>query len=574
MADPQTPQDQAPAQPLFDMSKAQPIAAPTSKPLFDMSKAQPISAPSTPSAGTVARRGPGGEQTVDPNILKEAGQGIVGSALEGVAGLGGLIQKIPVVGPKLVPQEGLQAESQIAEKLQQTPTQKLGAAAETVGEFATGDIALETGLDKLGKIAAKYPHVMEVLEKFPKASKKILGEAVTKSGETIAKQTTVGAAQGAVSESRPGGEGTAEGAKHGAEGAAIGSTAAEIIEAAAKPLMRTVGLATTAEQDITRAAQPAKRNQRFLKDWSIAKNRIAKEVEAEGKFESLGDAADRLRDVRQSLWRDEVQPKVYAHANEELFPSSALPVRAGTPPARNPVAEAIRDRIPKSQTVSQHTKAFNKAMEAKAAMFDGPMKVAEAEQLLEQMNAELDVKGYWKKTPSEKEAAQKADPYIASRVAGGDALREQLYNHLEKAGEPIKDLKREYGAIANVEKEISGQSMVVDRQRPVSLKTLIAVASGHPVGIAAAIADKIYNDPAAILNRAVSKATPDTALGSAVKATVSGAGAVAKKAAPVVGSIWFRASDGSIRTANADQWDEIQKVDPGAQQVHAGGGKK
>lgn len=537
----------------LDLSKSVPVPQAAPAVQLDLSKSVPIQQ-TAPPVGTVARRGPGGEISSDPGVLKEAVQGAAGSFLEGEAGLGGLIRKIPVIGPKLIPEEGLQAESQLAESLQQTPTQKLGAGAETVGEFAVPDVALETGMEKLGKLAAKYPHVLEVMEKFPKAAK------------TILKQTTIGAAQGAVKESRPGGEGTAAGAEHGAEGAALGSTAAELTGTVVKPVAKAMGVATSAEEDLVRAAQPGKRNLRFLEDWSIAKPRIAKEVEEGGTFSSLGEAADRMRDVRQNLWNNEVKPAIAKHANEELLKPPGWSPTAGTVPAKNPVATAVRSRITRAMQKVSPEKA--EAIEAFAKKYDGPINVKEAEEELEQLNAELTTEGYWKKTPDERAAAEKADPSIGAKSAAVGALRNSLYDHLEMAGETgIKDSKRTYGAIANIEKEIRGQSIVGMKQRPLSLKQIIALASGHPVGIAASLVDKIYNSPESLLNRAVAKSEPAGPVKSAAQAIASGAGTVAAKAAPAGGSIMFRASDGSIRTAPEDQWEAIQKVDPNARQV-------
>jgi NAD(P)-dependent dehydrogenase (short-subunit alcohol dehydrogenase family) len=71
---------------------------------------------------------------------------------------------------------------------------------------------------------------------------------------------------------------------------------------------------------------------------------------------------------------------------------------------------------------------------------------------LEHINGELTDVGYWKKTASERAAAEKANPQIASRVAATNSLREELYSRLESLGEHnIQDLKHEYGAIADVE---------------------------------------------------------------------------------------------------------------------------
>lgn len=566
--EPQNQQTTPPPPPGFKPVEQGAQAVPPPPPGF-----KPVAAPAS-TAGTVTRRGPGGELTMDPNVLKEAGQGILGGALETTAGIGGLIQKIPVIGPKLIPEQGLKAESQVAEELQQTTSQKLGAGAETVGEFATMDAAVEKGLASAVKIAARNPEAVHLMETAPKYMKEILKHTM--------KGAITGGAEGGVRESRPGGEGTAEGIEKGAAGGAAGgfvaSTAGEVI----KPLGKAVGIGTTSEEDLVRALQPGKRNYRFLDNWDTAKDRIVKEVGEDGSFKDLGEAADRFQAVRQDLWNSEVKPAVARHVGEDLFPASALPVPTGTAPARNPVAEAIRNRIPKSNTVSQHSKQFNKAMEAKAKMFESPMKVGDAEELLERMNAELDVEGYWKKTPGERAAAEKVDPYIASRVAAGDELREQLYSHLEKAGEPnIKGLKKEYGAIASLEHDIRGRVNVADRQQPVSLKTAIGIgagiAHGGPGGAAIAslpVVDKVFNNPKSLLNRAVSKATPAGPVKAAIQDIASGAATVAQKAAPAVGSIMFRGSDGLIHKVNEDQWEKVKEIDPNAKQLFGSGGKK
>jgi len=244
-----------------------------------------------------------------------------------------------------------------------------------------------------------------------------------------------------------------------------------------------------------------------------------------------------------------------------------LPVPAGTPPARNAVADAVRSRI--TPSMSKLNKQGATAIEKFAQKYEAPLKVGEAEADLEHMNAELDTMGYWKKSPAERAAAEKADPAVASRVAATDAIRNALYNHLDAAGEAgIKDLKREYGAIANVEKEIRGQAPVAGRARPLSLKQIIALASGHPVGIGAAFLDKIYNSPESLLNRAVSKVEPAGPVKAAAQNVAEGAGIVAKKSAPAVGTILFTASDGSVRKVNEDQWEKVKEIDPGAKKVN------
>jgi hypothetical protein len=405
--------------------------------------------------------------------------------------------------------------------------QKIGSAAETVGEFAAGDEALGA----LGKMAKAPEALLALAERYPKTAKLLMGAT---------KGATTAGAQGAVKESGPGGEGPVKGAKEGAIGGAIGGALAEGTGQVIKPVAKSLGLGTAAEEDITRAAQPGKRNDRFISDWALAKDRLAQELGEGGKYKDFQDAADRIMDVRQKLWDDEIKPAIDKHASEEMFPAVAMTPQPGMV-QYNPVSQAIRDRItPAMQRVSRQSA---KAIEKFAQKFDGPMSIGDAEQTLEHMNAELTDLGYWKKTPSERAAAEKANPAIASRAAAVSSLRDELYNRLDALGEKgMKDLKKQYGAVANVEKEIRGQINTSGRQRPISLKQIIGItagiAHGGPLGAAAAavpVLDKLYNDPVSLLNRAVTKAAPEGAIKATAKKSVRAAGAVAEKAAPALG---------------------------------------
>jgi hypothetical protein len=46
-----------------------------------------------------------------------------------------------------------------------------------------------------------------------------------------------------------------------------------------KPVAKAAGLLSTAEEDITRAAKPGKRNVNFISDWALAKDRYIEEVD-------------------------------------------------------------------------------------------------------------------------------------------------------------------------------------------------------------------------------------------------------------------------------------------------------
>lgn len=484
---------------------------------------------------------------------------VLASTPEMVAGVQKELGKTVRGGAELVNKvlpKSMQIPTGSPEALESTNmAQTAGGLGENVAEFAMGDEALK-GISWLDSLA-KSPRMLEIMEKYPKTAKLIMG---------MAKGAGMGGAQGAVKAAGEGKSAT-EGAKEGAEGGAIGAGAGEVLGSVAKPLGKAVGLGTSAEEDIMRAAQPGKRNTRFLEYWKDAAPYIRQEVEEGGKFENFGEAADRIRDVRQKLWTEQIEPKITAHANEDIFANLQ-------PGQTNPVKQAVLDNIHPSQKVQNFTGEKVKAIQEFSKKFDGPLTVEEGNALLEQFNAELDNAGYWKKNAAEKAAAEKADPFIANRVAATEALREQLYQHLENAGEKdIQQLKKTYGAIKNVEGEIRGQTNVAGRHRPMSLKQVIGITSGiahgGPLGVAAAavpILDRIYNSPEALLNRAVAKTTP---AGPIRKTIAAGVDSLLHGNIAAAGGRWIAMQDGQGNQYEIHPEDvpEAQKRDPSLKPV-------
>ena len=525
----------------------------------------------TPPA-TNANRAPGAHGTEGAwGTIVGVGKGLLKTA----AGAGELINNVvpalmyPQVplgeGPKVIPDSALKTAESASET--KTPAESFGSGIENLAEFATGDELLAgiSRVAELEKLAKSSPIIAKMIEKTPELFKKIA------TGTT--KGAVVGGAQGAVKGAAEGD--AAGGAKGGAIGGAAGGAAAETVSAVAKPIANKMGIATEDTEDIMRAAKPGKRNDRFLADWDTAKGEYAKELDANGSYEDYNDAAERMRSLRQDFWKDKVAPKIAAHANEQVFPTN---VGNAPQPGQsqmvfsNPISDSIRSKI--TPAMKRLDPKAEKAIETIAKRFDGTRTVKELEDDIEHLNAKLSLKdGYYSMTASERAAALKADPSIAATVAAVEASRDQLTSYLEKAGEKdIPELKRMYGAMRNVENEVRGQVNVQGRQNPISLKQIIGIASGHPIGIAATLLDKIYNDPASILERAVRKNIPDGPVKSAVKDIVSGAGTVAKEAIPAagaaVGRITFVGSDGRKYNAPASAWEKVQQADPGAKQVN------
>lgn len=114
--------------------------------------------------------------------------------------------------------------------------QKVGEAAETIGEFVAGDEAVDGVLkmtqlpEKALALADKYPTVFKAIVESEKA------KAAAKVASGAAKGAAIGGAQGAAKGASQGAEKASEAAKAGAEGGAIGGAVAEVPSVVAKAL--------------------------------------------------------------------------------------------------------------------------------------------------------------------------------------------------------------------------------------------------------------------------------------------------------------------------------------------------
>jgi hypothetical protein len=77
--------------------------------------------------------------------------------------------------------------------------------------------------------------------------------------------------------------------------------------------------------------------------------------------------------------------------------------------------------------------------------------------------------------------------------------------------------------------------------------------------------DRLYNEPTALLNRAVTKTQPAGPVRAAVQKAASGAASAAKAAAPVAGEDWLRfMSGGQAYRVHPEDADKVRERDPGA----------
>ena len=93
--------------------------------------------------------------------------------------------------------------------------------------------------------------------------------------------------------------------------------------------------------------------------------------------------------------------------------------------------------------------------------------VSEAEDFIQSNNKELT--GYYARNKISQQAAM-ADPETAAKIAEGDALRDSLYSKVDELSGPgVAQLKKAYGAVRNIQKNLVTQQMVYARKAPVSL---------------------------------------------------------------------------------------------------------
>ena len=196
------------------------------------------------------------------------------------------------------------------------------------------------------------------------------------------------------------------------------------------------------------------------------------------------------------------------------------------------------------------------------------LQVGDAEEALQHFNAELAATGFWSKMPAEREALLKTDGTVAGLKAAADSIRDEFYGKLNQLspGSNVAELKKDYGALRNVEDELRGRINVNDRQNPISLRETIGLitglAHGGPVGAAimgGPIMERLASSPERAFGRAVQKAVrpgEEGAISKGVQAVGRGAKSAAPEAAALGGAaasrIVFTASDGTTHSIPDD----------------------
>lgn len=346
----------------------------------------------------------------------------------------------------------------------------LGSALEGTTEFIGGEEALG-GLSKLAKVGKYAPEIIQLMEDYPKASKLILG---------MLKGGTVGAAQGAV-KGEASGEGAGEGAKTGAEFGAAGGALAEATPMFLGKVSQMLGLGgQTFESGMVKAGRPAVTERNWKQSLEIAKPLILDNIEPKS-VKTIDDFTKQIKDLRNGVW-DEVQ-KGIQQTGKGVFSGKN-------------VAQSIESSItPELQHLfPEEAEDIRKF----AQKFDKNMTIEEAHNSIELMNAKL--KKFYAMSASDQSAAAKVSGDIQKLETASDMLREKMFDEIEARGaKNPRELRQQYGALADIERVFNKRIPVADRQQPINLAQLLslaggaseavtAVALGHPAAAAAGLA--------------------------------------------------------------------------------------
>jgi len=447
--------------------------------------------------------------------------------------------------------------------------QKIGGLAENGAEFLTGDAALDAGLAKAmslvkaSKLSPLLTETLKIAKAHPLISRIIEGGA---------KAAAVGGAQGGAKGAAEGN--AAGGAEGGAIGGAVGGAAGEALVEAATPLARAIGeklgIGTTAVKDAQEALRPSKSN----RDFAVKFERAAPYLDDINKSTppaTMEDWANNADAARENLYQQKIQPLIAQHEN---YPLSNSNIASRINAAIDPVM-ASQDPQEASLIHAQAVKLLNTS---------DPIRMGDAEQILQYYNKKVAATGYWSKPPAERVALMQTDGKIAGLVATADAIRDEFYSNLEQIhpGADIRNLKADYGALAETGNTIRGRINVDARQSRISLKEMLGLLTGAhlggPAGVAAAAVpfiDRAVNSPSKMLGRAVSKAANpgESAVGRAATGAAKVAGKAIKSGAPFAGAqagqaiansgrVIFQDSSGAVHSVPAEHIGEAKRVDP------------
>lgn len=216
------------------------------------------------------------------------------------------------------------------------------------------------------------------------------------------------------------------------------------------------------ESLMTKAVRPGKNNVNWNKDVGTALPLMKSAEEQLGRpIAGIDDALEAAQIAKKGIWQ-QYQTRL------------ASAGQMGATIDGNAIADAMIKNIDK-RTAIQNPGLVDK-VKAVADTYRRPIPLNDAEDFLQSANKDLNT--YYTKNKVGQQVAMN-DPEISSTVAEANALRDALYSKLDQvAGPGAAQLKKAYGSLTNMEKELYGRQLVAARQNPESLSEQLSTARG------------------------------------------------------------------------------------------------
>jgi hypothetical protein len=208
------------------------------------------------------------------------------------------------------------------------------------------------------------------------------------------------------------------------------------------------------------------------------------------KISTPEDVAEAAHSQKTNLWNDRLGG---AHPGETIDGDA--------------IAQDIKDGI--NTSTRRHFPEVTDALEKWADTFKGPYSLDDAIGAITDFNSKL--RNFYKQSPSDQSKMATADPKLGMLQDAADSLRDHAFKKLEDLGEKnIPELRKDYGALNQLQRVFEKRAVVYGRQAPIDLKQSIgaiaAVASGHPLASAVPFITKYLNSPEHLIKSAVEKA--------------------------------------------------------------------
>jgi hypothetical protein len=203
------------------------------------------------------------------------------------------------------------------------------------------------------------------------------------------------------------------------------------------------------------------------------------------------DMADAASNAKDQLWTGKIAPAV------------ADAAKAGVVISGDEIAQSIKDNV--NDSVRKHQPKTAARIDKWADTFKGDYPIAEASRAVTDFNQQL--RNFYKLSPSEQFGVATAHPEMGMLQDAADAMRGKIE---EKIGPEHMDLRKQYGALNQLQRVSEKRAVVYGRQAPISIGDIIggvgAVASGHPMVAAVPIISKWLNSPEHLISGALKTA--------------------------------------------------------------------